>query len=134
MKLSRAGLKGILFLGFLALVVCAPNLVPKGWELLAKQEVSFAKTREVIEMPTAAKPVRSLLIVARMNDIEISGIKVTFENGEDFTLERRLRMKAGVDSEVIDLPGGERRVRRVEFRYRELIAKTRRAVLELWGK
>jgi hypothetical protein len=134
MRVSKAGLQGILLLSLLALVTCAPNLVPKGWELLLKREVSFANSRETIELPTAAKPLRSLLIVARMNDIEISGIRITFENGDDFSPDLRLRMKANVDSQVIDLPGGARRVRRIEFRYRELIGKTRRAAIELWGK
>jgi len=134
MKLSKEGLQGILFMSLLVLVTCAPKLVPKGWDFLLKREISFARSRETIELPTAAKPLRSLLIVARVNDIEISGIRITFENGEDFSPDLRLRMKANVDSQVIDLPGGARRVRRIEFRYRELIRKTRRAAIELWGK
>jgi hypothetical protein len=134
MKLSKAGLQGILLVSLLALVTCAPNLVPKGWEFLLKREVSFANSRETIELPTAAKPMRSLLIVARMNDIEIFGIRITFDNGEDFSPDLRLKMKANVDSQAIDLPGNARRIRRIEFRYRELIRKTRRAAIELWGK
>jgi len=134
MKLAKAGLHGIFIVGLLALITCAPQLVPKGWDFLLKREISFASSRETVEMPTAAKPLRSLLIVARMNDIEISGIRITFENGEDFSPDLKLRMKADVDSQVIDLPGGARRVRRIEFRYRELIGKTRRAAIELWGK
>jgi hypothetical protein len=134
MRSSKASLQSILLLSLLASVTCVPNLVPKGWELLLKREVSFANSRETIDLPTAARPLSSLLIVARMNDIEISGIRITFENGDDFLPELRLRMKADVDSQVIDLPGGARRVIRIEFRYRELIGRTRRAAIELWGK
>jgi|GEM_PF-1727232 len=134
MRVSKAGLPAVLVAGLLVFAACAPNLVPEGWEFLLKREVSFANSRESIELPTAFKPLKSLLIVARMNDIEITGIRITFENGEDFTPELRLRMKANVDSQAIDLPGAARRVRRIEFRYRELIAKTRRAAIELWGK
>lgn len=134
MRGFRTGFAGILFASFFALVFCAPNLVPAGWDLLAKREVSFARSRETIEVPTATKPLKGLLIIARMNDIEIYNIKITFENGEDYSPGLRLKMKAEVDREVIDLPGIERRVRRVEFQYRELISKTRRAAVELWGK
>ena len=134
MRGFRAGMTGIFFVSFFALVSCAPNLVPAGWDLLAKREVSFARSRDAIEVPTATKPLKSLLIVARMNDIEIYNITITFENGEDYSPGLRLKMKAGVDSEVINLPGVERRVRRMEFQYREIVAKTRRAAVELWGK
>jgi len=134
MKIFKAGLLGILFVSILAFVSCTPSLVPEGWELLAKREVSFATSRDVIELPMAAKSLKSLLIVPRMNDIEISGLRITFENGEDYSPDLRLKMKANVDSQVIDLPSAEKRVRRVEFRYKKLIRGARRAVIELWGK
>jgi hypothetical protein len=134
MKIFKAGLRGILFLSILVLVSCAPSLVPEGWELLAKREVSFASSRDVIELPMAAKSLKSLLIVPRMNDIEISGIRITFENGEDYSPDLRLKMKANVDSQTIDLPGAKKRVRRVELQYKKIIRSTRRAAIELWGK
>jgi len=134
MKIFKAGFLGILFVSILALVSCTPSLVPEGWELLAKRELSFATTRDAIELPMAAKPLKSLLIVPRMNDIEIFGIRITFENGEDYSPEFRLKMKANVDSQAIDLPGAERRVKRVELQYKKIVGSTRRAMIELWGK
>jgi hypothetical protein len=134
MKIFKAGPLGILFVSMLAFVSCTPSLVPEGWELLAKRELSFASSRDAIELPMAAKPLKSLLIVARMNDIEIFGLRITFENGEDYSPELHLKMKADVDSQAIDLPGAEKRVRRVEVQYKKIIGSTRRAMIELWGK
>lgn len=134
MNLFKAGLFGMVLVVSMALLSCAPTLVPKGWELLAKQEVSFASSREVIELPMAVRPLKGLLIVARMNDLEIYGLRVMFDNGDDYAPDIRLKMKANVDSHAVDLPGNERRVRSVEIRYRKVLDTTRRAAVELWGK
>jgi hypothetical protein len=69
-----------------------------------------------------------------MNDIEIFGLRITFENGEDYSPELHLKMKADVDSQAIELPGADKRVRRVELQYKKIIGSARRAMIELWGK
>jgi len=134
MKLCKTGLFGIFLIGILALLSCTPTLVPKGWEFLAKREVSFSSSHELIELPMGGRPLKSLLIVDRMNDIEIYGLTISFEKGDDFEPPIRLRMKANIDSHALDLPGDGRRVRSVDIRYRKIMGTTRRAVIELWGK
>ena len=89
---------------------------------------------DTITVPPGSKTLSKLLIVVRMNDLELYDIKVTFENGNDFDAKFRGRFLANRDTQIIDLPGQERRVRRIDFRYRSLLRTARRAEVEIWGK
>jgi hypothetical protein len=121
----------IILLSFLS---CMPNIVPAGWEFLGKRQVNFAAEHDTVTIPQSAKPFGRLLLVVRMNDMELYDIKVTFENGDIFDAKFKGRFLANRDTQIIDLPGGVRHVRRVDFRYRSLLRTARRAEVEIWGK
>lgn len=118
----------------LFLIACAPNLVPPGWEFLGKRDVSFGADHDVFRILPRERALHRLLIVVRMNDVELFDVKVSFESGDEFDAKFRGRFLADRDTQIIDLPGGERRVTRVDFRYKSLKQSARRAVIELWGK
>lgn len=118
----------------LFLIACAPNLVPPGWEFLGKRDVSFGADHDVFRILPRERALHRLLIVVRMNDVELFDVKVSFENGGEFDAKFRGRFLADRDAQIIDLPGGERRVTRVDFRYKSLKQSARRAEIELWGK
>ena len=117
----------------LTLAACMPRLVPPGAEFLGRHQVNFAVEHDALVFPAATRPIRRLLVVVRMNDLEIYGMRITFENGADFEINYRGKFIANRDSQVFDLPGGARRVRRIDFRYRSLIKTARRAEVEFWG-
>jgi hypothetical protein len=118
----------------LFLVACAPNLVPPGWDFLGKRDVSFGADHDVFRILPRERALHRLLIVVKMNDVELFDVKVSFEKGDEFDAKFRGRFLADRDTQIIDLPGGERRVTRVDFRYKSLKQSARRAVIELWGK
>ncbi|MDP2915892.1 MAG: hypothetical protein Q8O91_10620 [Candidatus Aminicenantes bacterium] len=118
----------------LSLLSCRPNIVPPGWDFLGKRQVSLGVDHDTVTIPPGARTLSRLLIVVRMNDLELYDIKVTFESGEVFDTKFRGRFLANRDTQIVDLPGGARRVRRVDFRYRSLLRTARRAEVELWGK
>lgn len=134
MKGWKILLAGVLIAGPLVLSSCFPNIIPAGAEFLGKREVNFGIDRDTIPVSRAAGPLRQLIVVARMNPVEVYNIRVIFESGasEDFSLREKLFEER--DRLIVDLPGHARRVREVIFRYRKLNNAARRAVVELWGR
>ena len=76
---------------------------------------------------------REIMIVVERAPVEIYDLVVTFGNGERY--EPRTRMVFGRDttSRTIDLPGDLRVIKRVDFRYGNLVAGAH-AKVELWGR
>ncbi len=134
MKGWKILLAGVLIAGPLVLSSCFSNIIPAGAEFLGKREVNFGIDRDTIPVSRAAGPLRQLIVVARMNPVEVYNIRVIFESGasEDFSLREKLFEER--DRLIVDLPGNARRVREVIFRYRKLNNAARRAVVELWGR
>jgi hypothetical protein len=134
MKGWKILLTGVLIAGPLVLSSCFSNIIPAGAEFLGKREVNFGIDRDTIPVSRAAGPLRQLIVVARMNPVEVYNIRVIFESGasEDFNLREKLFVER--DRLIVDLPGNARRVREVIFRYRKLNNAARRAVVELWGR
>lgn len=118
----------------LTLAACMPRLVPPGAEFLGRRQVNFAVERDTLVFPSGTRPLRRLVVVVRLNDLEVYGIRIAFENGNDYEIDFRGKFIANRDSQVFDLPGNApRRIRRIDFRYRSLIKTARRAEVEFWG-
>ena len=134
MKGWKILLAGVLIAGPLVLSSCSPQIIPAGAECLGKREVNFGIDRDTIPVSRAAGPLRQLIVVARLNPVEVYNIRVIFESGasEDFSLREKLFGEN--DRLIVDLPGNARRVREVIFRYSKLNNAARRAVVELWGR
>ena len=65
--------------------------------------------------------------------LELYDVVVTFADGTRFSPGTRLVFAQNSQSRVIDLPGGARVIRRVDFRYRNLPGGGR-AQIELWAR
>jgi len=115
------------------LTSCSANVIPPGAVLLGTREVNFGIDRDTIVVPRSVGPLHQLIVVARMNPVEVYNIRILFESGasEDFNLREKLFTTR--DRMIIDLPGNARVVREVIFRYRKINNAARRAVVELWG-
>lgn len=101
-----------------------------GWSLLGRDAVRGASA--VIEVH-AWRPMTTLALAVKSGDLVIDGVVVTFAGGETYSPDVRRRFTAGSRSRAIDLPGGARRVARVELRY----GGGERAgspSVEIWGK
>jgi hypothetical protein len=60
-------------------------------------------------------------------------IRVNFHNGEHYSPNVSHFFREGAWTRLIDLPGGDRRIRSVDFRYRTAHRGEGRAVVEVWG-
>jgi len=73
------------------------------------------------------------MIVVERAPIELFDLAVAFGNGERFEPHTRLVFGADMTSRNIDLPGGARFIKRVDFRHGNLVAGAQ-AKIELWGR
>lgn len=112
---------------------CAPKLIPDGCIQMARAEVVFSTTRAVLPIPPSTPPVKRLIIVALINDIDFTHIRVVFENGTSFEHPKRAILSPDRDTIILDLPGERRKVREVIVQYQNVRQTARRAVVSIWG-
>jgi hypothetical protein len=117
----------------LSVAACAPKLIPNGFVQLARAEIAFSTMRAVLPISPSTPPVKRLIIVALVNDIDFTYVRVEFENGAPFEHADRARISPDRDSIVLDLPGERRKVREVVVQYQNVRQTARRAMVEIWG-
>jgi hypothetical protein len=119
----------------LALSVQACVIVGRGgWELLGQRNVDFGHDRDTIEVGRAEGRFHQLRFSVTGGDIELFDMQVTFGDGQTFHPEVRMHFEEGENSRAIDLPGGARVIRRVDFLYRSTSHREGRGMLSLFGR
>jgi len=133
--MNRGPLALIILFSILTLMfaACAPKLVPAGFVPLGRAEIGFSTKRAVVPVPPTAPPVKRLIVLALINDIDFTHVRVEFANGTSFEHGRRAILSPSRDSLVLDLPGERRKVREVIVQYQNVRQTARRAVVEIWG-
>ncbi len=87
------------------------------WRIIGERSVKFTSDKDVIRV--GGNDVYTKLKIKVVDaPIHIADFDVFFENGEKLNVDIRANIREGGESRVIDLPGGERRIDRIEFRYR----------------
>lgn len=106
------------------------------WTKLGERWVDYGRgraDRDVIQVGADEGRFTRIRLAVEHSAVELRGITVTFGDGTTFSPGIRGRYAKGSHSPAIDLPGGSRVIRNVEFRYRNLRGGGR-AQLELWAK
>jgi hypothetical protein len=113
-------MKRMLILAALALPLAACVTVPQppGPQVLGERTVDFRTDHDVISVGGAEGPYRALSFQVEKNDVEIFNIVVVYGNGEKERIDTRLVFREGTRSRVVDLHGGKRRIKDIEFTYR----------------
>src|SRR5689334_11862900 len=104
-----------------------------GWSKLGERWVQGGRDRDVIEVGRRDGVFRSIAIKAEHSALVLDDVRVVFGDGTSFSPGTRLVFNQGTWSRDIDLPGGNRVIRRVEFRYGNLPGGGR-AQVELWAR
>jgi len=124
-------------LAVLLVAACSPHptaaAVPRraDWELLGSRRVSFAAEKDVITAAHQGR-FRAIKIEVEGGNLDMYNIRVVFGDGEAFSPDTRVQFRQGSWSRTIDLPGGARVIRRIEFWYRSEL-KRGRAVVRVYG-
>jgi len=76
---------------------------------------------------------RAIRIDAAGADVEMYDVKATFGNGEVFIPSIRHHFQQGSTSRVIELPGGLRHIKKIEFWYKAANPGGGQARIVVWG-
>jgi len=104
-----------------------------GFYYLGERFVNGGMDHDVIHVGRRDGRFHEIMIVVERAPIELFDLVVTFGNGERYEAHTRLVFGAESTSRNIVLPGGERIIQRVDFRYGNLVAGAQ-AKVELWGR
>ena len=103
------------------------------WTKLGERWVDGTNDRDVISVGAREGRYRRIMVVVEHSALEMFDLVVTFEDGTHFSPATRHVFSANTRSHVIDLPGAQRTIRTVEFRYGNLPGGGR-AQAELWAQ
>ena len=87
------------------------------WKKIGERSVKFSTDHDVIRV-SGNDWYSKLKIKVVDAPLHIADFDVIFENGERFDVAIKENIREGGESRVIDLPGSERRIDRIEFKYR----------------
>ncbi len=104
-----------------------------GFSYLGERTVNGSVDHDVIPVGRQDGKFHEIMIVVERAPIELFDLVVTFGNGERYEPHTRLVFGADSTSRNIDLPGGARFIKRVDFRYGNLVGGAQ-AKVELWGR
>jgi hypothetical protein len=104
-----------------------------GFVFLGERTVNGGVDHDVIHVGRQDGKFRELMIVVERAPVEIFDMVVTLGNNERFEPRTRLVFGRDTTSRNIDLPGDARFIKRVDFRYGNLVAGAQ-AKVELWGR
>jgi hypothetical protein len=104
-----------------------------GWERLGTRNVNFRGDHDIVAAGLQGK-FRAIRIDVDRADLEMYDIRVHFANGDHFSPGIRHHFREGSWSRTIDLPGGERIIKSIEFWYRTSHRGEGRANVDVWGR
>jgi hypothetical protein len=104
------------------------------WKFIGDKTVSFGVDRDVIHVGNKNDEFRQLKVKVTDGPLKFYDMKVHFDNGDVQDVQLRSLIRKGGESRVIDLNGGLRRLKKVEFWYETKGFARGRARVALWGK
>ncbi len=106
----------------------------RNWELLGTSKVGFLADKDVIQVGRKDGDFSKIKLRVKGNDVEFMDVNVVYGNGAKDDIRVRNRIRAGGETRAIDLKGGDRFIKRVEFVYKSKPSFKGQATVELWGK
>ena len=104
-----------------------------GFVYLGERTVNGGADHDAIHVGKADGAFHAIMLVVENAPMELFDVVVTFGNGERWEPRTRLVFNPDSTTRGIDLPGNARFIRRVDFRYGNLVAGAN-AKVELWAR
>jgi len=111
----------------------APKPIPQEWKFIGDKIAAYGTDRDVLWV-TGNDLYRQIKIRVTDGPLHIIDMDVYFENGEKMNVELKNKFRQGQESRVIDFPGGERRLKKIEFLYSTIGRAKGKARVAVWGK
>lgn len=104
-----------------------------GWRFIADKWVAFGVDHDVIVTGNTNDDFRKLKLRITDGPVKFYDMKVYFDNGSVQDVSIRALIRQGGESRVIDLDGGLRHIKRIEFWYETKGFRKGRARVAVWG-
>jgi hypothetical protein len=106
---------------------------PTGWTLLGTQGVAGNRDRDTIRVGKKKGGFDQLTMVVTDSDLDLQDMTIVFTGGEKWSPKLKHTFREGTRSRVIDLPGKDRTITRIELLYANLPGGGK-AKVELYGR
>jgi len=110
-----------------------PAFDSTGWTLLGSQTVDGRRDRDTIAVGKQEGRFDQLTMVVVDSDLEMLDFLITFGNNETFAPNVRHVFRESSRTRVIDLPGNDRFIKRIDLKYAN-IRGGGKARVEIWGR
>lgn len=110
-----------------------PAFDSTGWTLLGTQGVAGGRDRDTIRIGKRKGGFDQLTMVVSDSDLDLQDMTIVFTNGQKWSPKFKQVFREGQRTRVIDLPGKDRTIARVELVYANLPGGGR-AKVELYGR
>lgn len=104
------------------------------WFFLEDKNVSFGVDHDVIHFGNWKDDVRQIKLKVTDGPLRMYDMKIHFDNGDVQDVALRSRFAQGSESRVIDLNGGLRHLKKIEFTYETKGFARGRARVAVWGR
>lgn len=123
----------ILFVSLVLFISASAFTVLQNWKYIGDKWAAFGPDRDVLRIG-ARDEFRQIKIKVTDGPLHIADMDVYFDNGEKFNVELKNNFRAGQESRIIDLPGGLRKLDKIEFKYSTIGRGRGRARVAVWGR
>lgn len=103
------------------------------WVLLGERTVSNKIDRDTIPVTIARGSFRSIQFRVKDQAIQMLRLVVHYGNGNPDKIETRSLIPAGGRSRIIDLKGGDRVIKKIDFWYETKSLGNKRALVRVYG-
>jgi len=104
------------------------------WEILGQREVDFRNDKDQIDVGRNEGQFKQLQIRVKDAPIEITNMVVRFGNDQTFSPKIRYKFAEGSGTQVIDLPGERRTIKRIDFNYRSISRREGKGTVAVFGR
>jgi hypothetical protein len=127
-------LKKLLFLGLFMFTNCAStnSQSSSDWNLLGEKKVDYAPDRDVIIVNSNPK-YNKIKVKVLNGRVLIQDMKVEFGDGDIMDVSLKYAFDEGGYSRDIDLPQGNRHIKKIFFRYRTSKNSFEKGIVQVWG-
>jgi len=105
----------------------------KGWHKIGETTVDFKREKDQV-MVMGADRFAALKFKVADAPVDIHDMRIFYEGGDSTIVKVNTPVLAGAESKIIDIKGGERNIKKIEFDYKTLPnRKDEKAHVEIWG-
>ena len=107
---------------------------PGQWQKLGQRRVNYGLDRDEIFITGREGSFSKVKLMVKRSGITMHRMIVHFANGSQQKIELRQNISAGSATRTIDINGRRRVIKKVVFVYDTKNFRSRKAVVELWGR